>query len=161
MEAIIVTEKERKAWDDFVMDNPASIAWQSYGWSEVVRKHYGLAFYPIAVYDGRRICGILPLYHVKKGIKGKEELVSVPYAVAGGLLSDGPAVQSILLDRAVLLSRQFGSCRARCGLRVGEDCAPIRHKARSCKKAAVRIAALRTRVERDCWKNGQQQPELR
>jgi hypothetical protein len=111
MEARIVTEKERKAWDDFVMDNPASIAWQSYGWSEVVRKHYGIAFYPLAVYDGARICGILPLYRVKKGIKGKDELLSVPYAVAGGVLSDEPAVQSILLDRAIQMSRQFGSCR--------------------------------------------------
>jgi hypothetical protein len=110
MEAVIVTEKDRKAWDEYVMNNPSSIAWQSYGWSDVVRKHYGLEFYPIAVFDGNRICGILPLYRVKS-ITGNVELMSVPYAVAGGILADTPAVQTLLLDRAVLLARRHGPCR--------------------------------------------------
>jgi len=110
MEAVIITEKDRWVWDEFVMSSPASIAWQSYGWSDVVRKHYGLDFYPIAVFDGLRICGILPLYRVK-GLTGKDALMSVPYAVAGGMLADDPGVQALLLDEAVRLSRQYGSCR--------------------------------------------------
>jgi hypothetical protein len=110
MEAVIITEKDRKAWDEYVMNNPFSIAWQSYGWSDVVKKHYGLEFYPLAVFDGNRICGILPLYRVKS-ITGNVELISVPYAVAGGMLADTPAVQTLLLDKAVLLADQNGPCR--------------------------------------------------
>ena len=110
MEAVIMQEKDRHTWDEFVMDNPSSIAWQSYGWSEVVRRHYGLDFYPLAVFDGPRICGILPLYRMK-GITGKSELMSVPYAVAGGILADEPGVQSLLIEKAVQLSRQYGGCR--------------------------------------------------
>lgn len=110
MEAIIISEKERKAWDDFVMGNPSSIAWQSYGWSDVVRRHYGLEFYPLAVFEGSRICGILPLYHMR-GLTGKDALVSVPYAVAGGILADEPDVRDALLGRAVQISRSYGSCR--------------------------------------------------
>src|SRR5512139_4131523 len=109
-EAVIITEKDRQAWDEFVMSNPRSIAWQSYGWSDVLRRHYGLEFFPLAVFDGSRICGILPLYHMK-GLTGKSELLSVPYAVAGGLLADEPAVQKLLIDKAAQLSLRYGSCR--------------------------------------------------
>ena len=110
MEAVIITGKDRRTWDEFVMSNPAAIAWQSYGWSDVVRKHYGLDFYPLAVFEGPRICGILPLYRMK-GMTGKNELISVPYAVAGGILSDGPDVQALLLEKATQLSRRYDSCR--------------------------------------------------
>lgn len=110
MEAILATEQDSPAWDEFVMANPASIAWQSFGWSRVVRSHYGLPFMPLAVFQGREIRGILPLY-LMKGWNGKNALVSVPYAVAGGILADDPAVRTLLLDKAVDLSRQFGSCR--------------------------------------------------
>lgn len=110
MEAVIIKERDRTAWDEYVMNHPSSIAWQSYGWSDVVRKHYGLEFYPFAVFDGSRICGILPLYRVKS-ITGKVELMSVPYAVAGGILADTPAVQTLLLERAILLAHQNESCR--------------------------------------------------
>src|SRR5512143_1694168 len=110
MEAVIITGENRRAWDEFVMASPASIAWQGYGWSDVVRRQYGLEFFPIAALDGSRIRGILPLYHMK-GLKGNDALISVPYAVAGGLLADGPAVHSLLLDKAVELSKRYGSCR--------------------------------------------------
>ena len=110
MEAVIITEKDRQVWDEFVMSNPASIAWQSYGWSDVVRKHYGLDFFPVAVFDGPRISGILPLYHMK-GMGRKNELISVPYAVAGGLLAEDPKVRAMLLDKAIRMSGEYGGCR--------------------------------------------------
>lgn len=110
MEAVVIADTDRQAWDDFVMNNPSSIAWQSYGWSEVVRKHYGVEFHPLVVFDGPRICGILPLYHMKN-IRGRHELVSVPYAVAGGILADDPAVQKLLTNKAVQMSDHYGSCR--------------------------------------------------
>lgn len=110
-EAVIIAEKDRPVWDEFVMSNPRSIAWQSYGWSDVLNRHYkGIEFYPLAVFDGSRLCGILPLYHMK-GVTGKSELMSVPYAVAGGILADDPAVQKLLIDKAAQLSLRHGSCR--------------------------------------------------
>lgn len=110
MKVTIVGEKERQAWDEFVMHHPFSIAWQSYGWSDVVGKHYGLDFYPIAAFDGGSIQGILPIYHIK-GITGKSQLLSVPYAVAGGMLADDPKARKMLLDKAIEISHRHGSCR--------------------------------------------------
>ena len=110
MESVVLTGKDRKIWDGYVMDSPASIAWQTYGWSDVVGSHYGLDFFPLAVVEGRHIRGILPLY-LFKSITGKNALISVPYAVAGGMLADGPDAQSLLLEKAVDLSRRYGSCR--------------------------------------------------
>jgi hypothetical protein len=110
MEAIIINEKMRQNWDEFVRDHPHSIAWQSYGWSDVVCKHNGLDFYPIAVFDGGRIQGILPIYHVKD-VTGKSRLISVPYAVAGGMLADNPDVRKILLDKAIEISHRYNSCK--------------------------------------------------
>jgi len=108
MKAVIITERERQAWDAYVMGNPAAIAWQSYGWSDVVRKNYQLEFYPLAVFDGPDICGILPLYRMTGK---KNELISVPYAVAGGILAERPEVQDLLVEKAIDLSRQYGSSR--------------------------------------------------
>jgi hypothetical protein len=110
MKVVIVTEQDRRTWDEYVMANPAAIAWQSYGWSDVVRKHYDVDFYPLAVFDGPSICGILPLYRMN-GTSRKHELISVPYAVAGGLLADRPEAQDLLVEKAIELSKQYGSSR--------------------------------------------------
>ncbi len=109
MEPVVITERMKGDWERFVAGNPHTIAWQSYDWSEVLKRHYRFDFYPIAVYDGPEICGILPLYRLKRGRSGSV-LMSVPYAVAGGIVADDEAVRSALLEKAISISRGCGSC---------------------------------------------------
>ena len=109
MQVIIVRESERNKWEQFIQDNPHSIAWQSYDWSELLKKHYSVEFYPIAAYEDEKIRGILPLYRVKTSSRNSV-LMSVPYAVAGGIVADKEEAASALLKFAVDLSDKTSSC---------------------------------------------------
>jgi hypothetical protein len=99
MECRKIKTSEIEKWEDYVENNP-TIAWQSYYWSEVVSRHYSVDFFPIAAFNGNDICGIMPLYAVKT-IKGKTQLISVPYAVGGGVVSDTHAAEEALVDTAI------------------------------------------------------------
>jgi hypothetical protein len=109
MHTEIINAAKRKDWEQYIYDNPYSIAWQSYDWSIVLRRHYQIEFYPIATYDNSKICGVLPLYHLST-MRGKEQLMSVPYAVAGGIVADHDQAAQMLLERARVLSGEYNSC---------------------------------------------------
>jgi hypothetical protein len=106
MEAIIINDKWQSDWDKFVHDNEFAIAWQSYEWSQVLKKHYQFGFYPLAACDGAKIRGILPLYRVKTFLAG-EALISVPHAVAGGIVAENEEASRLLLDKAIALAQKY------------------------------------------------------
>ena len=97
-------------WQGYLDSNPNSIAWHSYDWYTLVRRHYPVRFYPLAAVSGGAICGILPLYHVKTALM-KDALISVPYAVAGGAAFDSDEAANALLGRAIEISEKHNSCR--------------------------------------------------
>ena len=95
----------RKDWDAFVLSHPLSIAWQSFGWSEVVAKHYPLRFYPLAaIEEGGKLSGVLPLYRLLDR-KGPPTLISVPFAVAGGIVATNQEAEHALLQHAIELAK--------------------------------------------------------
>jgi len=108
METIIIDENGKEAWGQYVQQHPGSIAWQSYDWYSVIRKHYPVTFLPLAVTNGTGIRGVLPLYRIGPS-RGKNVLISVPYAVAGGILADDAEAERLLVEKAVALAGEFGS----------------------------------------------------
>ncbi len=110
MEIKIIDKQMEEKWEDYVAVHPYSIAWQSYEWSNVLKKNYKSDFFPIAACDGHKICGILPLYHLKPPFS-HDLLISVPYAVAGGIVADSDVTRNLLLEKAIEISRQYNSCR--------------------------------------------------
>lgn len=110
METRIVDEKDKADWDQFVKECPNVISWHRYDWCLILQKYYNLSFYPLAVYDGPNIRGILPLYHVKTVLSGNA-LISLPYVVAGGIVADTESVQRNLLNKAIELSKRNNSNR--------------------------------------------------
>jgi hypothetical protein len=94
-------------WDQFVLEHPDSIAWQLSSWSSIVEKNYGCRFFPIAALDSTGIVGVLPLYQAKT-FPGKNRLISVAHAVAGGILASDQEVRDSLLQRAVSLNQELG-----------------------------------------------------
>lgn len=109
MQTVIIDESRKNEWEQYLHDAPNSIAWQSFEWSTVLKNHYRFDFHPLAACDGSGIRGILPLYHVKD-IFGKDMLMSVPYAVAGGVVADNDEALDLLLEKAMELSRLYNSC---------------------------------------------------
>jgi hypothetical protein len=109
MKTEIINSNRRNDWEQFIRENPHSIAWQSYDWSILLKKHYPMEFYPVAAYDGGKIRGILPLYRVKTSSR-RNILMSVPYAVAGGIVADNKEAASALLNFAVDMSKKLSPC---------------------------------------------------
>lgn len=109
MEIRMIHTNEKQLWQDYIDSNPYAIAWQSYDWSQMLAKHYTCTFLPIAAFENGALRGVLPLYHMKT-IKGKSLLLSVPYAVAGGIVADDSSVAHQLLQKAVETSRRYDSC---------------------------------------------------
>ena len=106
MDVVLVEPGNKKDWDEFVQQSRGVIAWHAYHWADFLAKHCGAEFYPLAVYDGPRICGILPLYRIRT-LRSGEALISIPHFVAGGIVAERPDVQQALLDRAIEISKQL------------------------------------------------------
>ncbi len=103
MKIEIVDESKREAWESFINEQPKAIAWQSYKWFDILKKHYNIDFYPIVAFKGNEIRGILPLYNLKRSHK-KNLFMSVPFAVAGGIVSTDAESEKLLLDKAIELA---------------------------------------------------------
>jgi hypothetical protein len=110
MEAVIIDPSKRGEWEEYLLGNEKSIAWQSFDWSDVLAKHYRFDFFPIAAVDSGRISGVLPLYRMKTLLNG-DMLIAVPHAVAGGIVANNEESSRVLLEKAIELSRKFNSCR--------------------------------------------------
>ena len=110
MKIEIVDESKKEAWESFINDQPKAIAWQSYKWFDVLKKHYNIDFYPVVAFEGKEIKGILPLYNLKKS-HNKNLLMSVPFAVAGGIVSTDAESEKLLLDKAIELADKHDNSR--------------------------------------------------
>jgi FemAB-related protein (PEP-CTERM system-associated) len=98
---------EDSRWDAFVSRHPLGTFYHLTGWSRIVRETFRHQPQHLVVEQGRRWLGVLPLFLVKSPFLGRN-LISVPYAVYGGLLTDSDASQQALLDHATELGRELG-----------------------------------------------------
>lgn len=106
MNTRIIDDSMKGQWEEYVRKNPFAIAWQSCEWLDVLKKHYNFEFFPIAAFDNSEISGILPLYRLNTFFD-KNILVSVPYAVAGGIVADNEDTSAALLNEAIGLYRKY------------------------------------------------------
>src|SRR5690348_1278231 len=104
-DVVLVDHKNKADWNRYVQEASGVIAWHGYDWCHLLQQHHGAEFYPLAVYDGPCICGILPLYRLR--LLRKEALISVPYFVAGGITALDTAVQQALLNKAIEIANHL------------------------------------------------------
>jgi len=110
MDIRTLSENDNEKWDKFVIQHPHSVAWQLFGWSHVLRKHYNCTFLPLAALDGDAIRAVFPLFHWSAPFK-RDLLISVPFAVAGGILADTTDAAAAVFDTALELARELGEIR--------------------------------------------------
>jgi len=108
MRARVLKTGESQKWDEFVMKEPYAIAWQLFEWSHLVKKHFKAEFFPLVIEDNENIIGVLPVYIIKP-LKGRPRMISVPHAVAGGMLAEDPQVRKVLLEAAVKIGLDTGA----------------------------------------------------
>ncbi len=97
---------EDSRWDSYVSRHAAGTFFHRTGWSRVVAEQFRHQPHHLVVEEGRRWLGVLPLFLTKSPFLGRN-LVSVPYAVYGGVLADDERAQEALLARAEQLGREL------------------------------------------------------
>lgn len=94
-------------WDAFVFDCPQASFFHRAGWQKILRQTFRHpTHYLYAQADGR-IEGVLPLAHVNSLLFGKA-LVSLPFAVYGGVAAYAAEAAEALEHEAQRLARQLG-----------------------------------------------------
>lgn len=93
-------------WDAFVLSCPEATFFHRAGWQRVLREtqRHDTHFLYCEV-DGR-IAGVLPLAHVRSWLFGSS-LVSLPFAVYGGVAASDPAAADALEAEAQRLGKQL------------------------------------------------------
>jgi len=105
-----LAESSRSQWDHYVTAQPDGTFYHTLAWHDAVRSAFGHRSYYLIARRQDRIAGVLPIFHVRSWIAG-DLLVSVPYAVYGGVIGDDEEAAIALLEHAKSLAHRLG---ARC-----------------------------------------------
>ena len=94
-------------WDDYVSSKEGATFFHRAGWKEVIERAFGHeAKFLFAERDGK-LCGILPLGHIRSRLFGNA-LISSPFCVYGGVVADDDAVADVLIEAACDQARALG-----------------------------------------------------
>ena len=94
-------------WDAFVMACPGATFFHRAGWQRILRNVFRHDTHFLYAEIGGRIEGVLPLAHVKSLLFGNS-LVSLPFAVYGGVAATGPEAADALERAAQALAQRLG-----------------------------------------------------
>ena len=86
-------------WDAFVAGCPGATFFHRAGWQQVIEDVFRHRTHFLYAQRGERIEGVLPLAHVKSLLFGNA-LVSLPFAVYGGVAADTDEAAAALEDEA-------------------------------------------------------------
>lgn len=93
-------------WDRYVRGAAGGTFFHQLGWRWLVERCFGhKAHYLTALRDGG-IVGVLPLFELKSVLFG-HSLVSIPFAIGGGVVADDPEAARALIDEAKALAREL------------------------------------------------------
>ena len=93
-------------WNDFVDAHPLGTVFHRTPWRDLVVGTFGFRPHYLQARDrSGAVCGVLPLFEVPRPW-GKRSLISVPFAVYGGILAANLDTQQALLDHARGLIRE-------------------------------------------------------
>ena len=97
------------AWEGYVGEHPEGTIFHTLAWRNAVEGAFGHEAIYLAVMRGDRLVGVLPIFLVASKIGGRM-LVSVPYAVGGGILADDEEVIAALARHTQELAKDK-NCR--------------------------------------------------
>jgi FemAB-related protein (PEP-CTERM system-associated) len=94
-------------WDAFVTTCPEATFFHRAGWQVLIEEVFRHRAYFLYAQDGDEIVGVLPLAHVDSLLFGNA-LVSLPFAVYGGVAARDAISTALLEDEAQRLARRLG-----------------------------------------------------
>ena len=101
-----LNQNEYSQWDEFVEKNDDGTFYHLTGWKELVEKVYRFKSFYLIAKENNKITGILPLFLTKDIFFGKK-LISVPFAVTGGVCGESSQAEDILIEKAIELTRKL------------------------------------------------------
>ncbi|MFD2167341.1 FemAB family XrtA/PEP-CTERM system-associated protein [Thalassotalea euphylliae] len=103
---IKILSDEHKAWDDYVGSHEEGSFFHLSGWQRVVTETYNHPCYFLYAENDSRLVGVLPLVEVKSALFG-HALVSTPFCVYGGAISDDEDTKRQLEQRACEIAEEL------------------------------------------------------
>jgi len=95
-------------WDDYISGHPNGTLYHLGPWKRVIEKTFNIeADYYVAQVD-EKVCGVLPLFRIETFFNAVR-IVSIPYAVYGGILADNPEIETALLEYAIDFTQKNNS----------------------------------------------------
>ena len=94
-------------WDAFVRSTSGGSPFHLLAWKRAVEQSFGHRPHYLMAVGDHGIEGVLPLFEVR-GLLGGRGLISVPYAVYGGICARSAQARQALLDSATVLARRSG-----------------------------------------------------
>lgn len=95
-----------KRWDEFVFSCPEATFFHRAAWQGIIKNVFRHATYFFYAEENGQIQGVLPLAHVNSRLFGNA-LISLPFAVYGGVAATHPAAQKALEDQAQELAKKL------------------------------------------------------
>lgn len=122
IEVADIAEADRPAWRAYVDAHADATLFHDLRWLDAVNSAYGYRNYRLAAKRGERIVGVLPLTLVASPLLGRS-LISVAFAVGGGVLGDDEEARCALGVHALDLGRRLkvNYVELRGGPAPGED----------------------------------------
>jgi FemAB-related protein (PEP-CTERM system-associated) len=99
---------DAQRWDDFVANCAVATFFHKAGWQKIVGDVFRHPTYFLYAERSGVIEGVLPLGHVKSRLFGNS-LVSLPFAVYGGVAANTPQAAEALESEAQAIARQIGA----------------------------------------------------
>ncbi len=101
------TNEDSAAWDEYVQNHPHGTPFHLTAWRRFLVATYGYEPVYLLAESGGRLAGVLPLFQVNSFLTGKA-LISVPFAVYGGILAGSDDAKAALAEAAAELGRGRG-----------------------------------------------------
>jgi FemAB-related protein (PEP-CTERM system-associated) len=102
-----VADADASRWDAFVEACPNATFFHRIGWKRIIEQVFRHRTHYLLAERGGEIAGVLPLAQVRSRLFG-HSLVSLPFAVYGGVASDDAQAVAALHAAAVDLARELG-----------------------------------------------------
>lgn len=97
---------DKARWNEFVRNHAEGTFFHLAEWQDVMREAFGHRSHYLLAEAGGEIRGVLPLVLVSSALFGRA-LVSTPFCVYGGIVSDGPEAHLQLSEAACALARDL------------------------------------------------------
>ena len=96
---IVELGHQRLEWDTFVRTADEGTPYHLTAWKHAVEDAFGHRSHYLMAREGGRVVGVLPLFEIR-GLLGGKALISVPYAVYGGICAVSEEARSALAAAA-------------------------------------------------------------